>query len=178
MVYNLGVAHYLQLHKNTESRWQALRDRLFPIQGDRQFGYVSKFRRGRAGRSATGARRAEGRVASCRRRLVRADWDRMTTTSVAAAEPDALDVIQEEARVIAQFFGIKQCEVAAEMLVGRVAERLGGRRVYVAAKRVARDEQRARILKSFDGRNFAEVARAEGISPRQVRRIVYKATKK
>jgi Mor family transcriptional regulator len=102
----------------------------------------------------------------------------MTTTSVAAAEPDALDVIQEEARVIAQFFGIKQCEVAAEMLVGRVAERLGGRRVYVAAKRVARDEQRARILKSFDGRNFAEVARAEGISPRQVRRIVYKATKK
>lgn len=33
-VYNLGAAHYLQLHKNTESRWQALRDRLFPVQGD------------------------------------------------------------------------------------------------------------------------------------------------
>jgi phage terminase large subunit GpA-like protein len=33
-VYNLACAHYLQLHRNTESRWQALRDRLFPIQGD------------------------------------------------------------------------------------------------------------------------------------------------
>lgn len=33
-VYNLGAAHYLQLHKNTESRWQMLRDRLYPVQGD------------------------------------------------------------------------------------------------------------------------------------------------
>lgn len=33
-VYNLGAAHYLQLHKNSESRWQVLRDRLFPLQGD------------------------------------------------------------------------------------------------------------------------------------------------
>ncbi|MCC2673061.1 MAG: terminase GpA [Ramlibacter sp.] len=33
-VYNLGAAHYLQLHKNTESRWQSLRDRLHPVQGD------------------------------------------------------------------------------------------------------------------------------------------------
>lgn len=34
MVYNLGAAYYLQLHKNTESRWQVLRDRLTPAQGD------------------------------------------------------------------------------------------------------------------------------------------------
>jgi len=33
-VYNLGAAHYLQLHKNTEARWQTLRDRLLPVQGD------------------------------------------------------------------------------------------------------------------------------------------------
>jgi phage terminase large subunit GpA-like protein len=34
VVYNLGAAHFLQLHKATESRWQQLRDRLFPMQGD------------------------------------------------------------------------------------------------------------------------------------------------
>ena len=33
-VYNLGAAYYLQLHKNTESRWQSLRDRVMPMQGD------------------------------------------------------------------------------------------------------------------------------------------------
>jgi len=34
VVYNLGAAYYLQLHKNTESRWQTLRDRLTPLQRD------------------------------------------------------------------------------------------------------------------------------------------------
>ncbi len=34
MVYNLGVAHLLGLHKKTEGQWQLLRDRVMPLQGD------------------------------------------------------------------------------------------------------------------------------------------------
>lgn len=34
MVYNLGAAYYLQLHKKSEHQWQLLRDRLMPVQGD------------------------------------------------------------------------------------------------------------------------------------------------
>jgi phage terminase large subunit GpA-like protein len=34
VVYNLGVAHQLGLHKKTEDGWQKLRDRLVPSQGD------------------------------------------------------------------------------------------------------------------------------------------------
>jgi hypothetical protein len=30
MVYNLGAAHYLGLHKKNEHQWQLLRDRLVP----------------------------------------------------------------------------------------------------------------------------------------------------
>jgi phage terminase large subunit GpA-like protein len=34
MVYNLGAAYYLGLHKKNEHQWQLLRDRLVPTQGD------------------------------------------------------------------------------------------------------------------------------------------------
>lgn len=34
MVYCLGAAYYLGLHKKTEQQWQVLRDRLVPMQGD------------------------------------------------------------------------------------------------------------------------------------------------
>jgi phage terminase large subunit GpA-like protein len=34
MVYNLGAAYYLGLHKKTDNQWQTLRDRLTPLQGD------------------------------------------------------------------------------------------------------------------------------------------------
>jgi phage terminase large subunit GpA-like protein len=34
MVYNLGAAYYLGLHKKTQNQWQVLRDRLAPLQGD------------------------------------------------------------------------------------------------------------------------------------------------
>lgn len=34
MVYNLGAAHLLGLHKKNEHQWQSLRDRVMPLQGD------------------------------------------------------------------------------------------------------------------------------------------------
>lgn len=34
MVYNVGAAHLLGLHKKNENQWQLLRDRLLPTQGD------------------------------------------------------------------------------------------------------------------------------------------------
>jgi Mor family transcriptional regulator len=96
------------------------------------------------------------------------------STSPALTETDALDVIEEEARAVVQFFGVKQCDVAAEMLIGRVIKRLGGRRVYVTTARITKAQVHARIRAKFTGRNYAEIAIDEGISERQVRRIVNK----
>jgi Mor family transcriptional regulator len=87
------------------------------------------------------------------------------------AEPDALAIIEEEARAVAQFFGIGAFEVAAQMLVGRVAGRLGGERVYVSLA-PQRKERDAEIRRRFTGANHQELAREFECSVRQVRRIV------
>jgi Mor family transcriptional regulator len=88
------------------------------------------------------------------------------------AEPDALAIIEEEARAVAQFFGIGAFEVAAQMLVGRVAGRLGGARVYVSLARAQRQERDAEIRRRFNGSNYEELAREFGLKWRQIRRIV------
>jgi Mor family transcriptional regulator len=101
----------------------------------------------------------------------------MITPGVIATEPDPLDVIEEEARAVVQFFGVQQCDRAAEMLVGRIAQRLGGRRVYVAADRNERQSRDARIRLTFNGANYADIAATESISERQVRNIVHRKSR-
>jgi phage terminase large subunit GpA-like protein len=64
VVYNLGCAHFLQLHKATESRWQQLRDRLFPVQGDLLSAAVDTY----PPRDGDTARTQQAEVPSTRRR--------------------------------------------------------------------------------------------------------------
>jgi hypothetical protein len=103
-------------------------------------------------------------------------------STVAAPDLNALDVIEEEARAVVQFFGVKQCDVAAEMLVKRVADRLGGRKVWVegARGRAATRDEHLRIRRDFNSRDpttpigevITRLALEAGMSERQVRRIV------
>jgi Mor family transcriptional regulator len=60
------------------------------------------------------------------------------------------------------------------MLAGRIADRLGGRKVWLRGTRgrVATRDLHERVRAKFNGRNYAEVAADEDISIRQVRRIV------
>jgi hypothetical protein len=99
-----------------------------------------------------------------------------------SADANALDVIAEEARVVAQFFGVDQCDIAAEMLVKRIANRLGNREVWLAGTRgrATTRSLHAHIRKAFNSRNpvepigdvIARLAVEGGISERQVRRII------
>jgi hypothetical protein len=100
----------------------------------------------------------------------------------ATAEANALDVIEQEARAVVQFFGVKQCDIAAEMLVNRIVDRLGGREVWVQGSRgrAATRELHARIRKKFNARDpaspigevIARLATEAEMSVRQVRRII------
>lgn len=85
---------------------------------------------------------------------------------------DPLAIIEEEARVVAQFFGVSKCDLAAQMLVRRVGERLAGQAVYVATSRAKKDKRDQELRRRFTGNNFAELARDSGLSERQVRNIV------
>jgi Mor family transcriptional regulator len=85
-------------------------------------------------------------------------------------QPGALDVIQEEARAIAQFFGVSACDLAAQMLVTRLTERLGGQQHYIT--RVHRRERDAKIRARFTGNNLPELSIEFGMTVRHLRRVL------
>ncbi|MCW5648360.1 MAG: hypothetical protein KIS62_01305 [Ramlibacter sp.] len=97
-----------------------------------------------------------------------------------AEQQSPLDVIAEEARAVAQFFGVAACDVAAQMLVRRVASRLGGKEIYFPAGKFKKAIEHAEVCRLFNGTNYDEVAKVMGMSTRQVRRIVakYRRSKK
>lgn len=84
-----------------------------------------------------------------------------------------LEVIEQEARVVAQCFGVAACDDAAAMLAERIMLRLGGAHLYIPHKR-PEDRKRVReaICERFNGRNTAELAREYGVSTRWVRKMV------
>lgn len=88
-----------------------------------------------------------------------------------ADEP--LAIIEEEARAVAQCFGVAMPEVAAASLIDRILLRLGGANVYLP-KRTSRDRDRIRseIISRFDGRNLFQLAREYDMTPRHLRRIL------
>lgn len=96
----------------------------------------------------------------------------MALANNAHSTPDALAIIEEEARAVSQFFGIARCDLAAQMLVTRVAERLGGERHYVSGPRVQRRERDALIRARFTGNNLHELAIELGMTERHLRRIL------
>jgi len=86
---------------------------------------------------------------------------------------EPLAIIEEEARAVAQCFGVAAPEAAAASLIERILLRLGGAHVYLP-KRTSRDRDRIRaeILTRFNGRNLFELAREYEMTPRHLRRIL------
>ena len=62
-------------------------------------------------------------------------------------------------------------EALCSSLEAQLRAELGGGDFYVG-KRSSRTERDARILAAFTGNNYDEIAKLEGVSPRQVRRIL------
>ena len=89
------------------------------------------------------------------------------------SEIDPVAIIEDEARAMAQAFGICSPDAAAESLVDRILHRLGGELVYLpkrTARRRARD--REELTRRFNGQNLFELAREYGITPRHLRRVL------
>jgi Mor family transcriptional regulator len=96
------------------------------------------------------------------------------TGSVPPPHPDEpLAIIEEEARAVAQRFGVAMPEAAAASLIDRIVLRLGGVHVYLP-KRTSRDRNRIRteIFTRFNGRNLFELAQEYKMTPRHLRRIL------
>lgn len=86
---------------------------------------------------------------------------------------EPLAIIEEEARAMAVSFGISTPEAAAECLVDRIVQRLGGTHVYLP-KKSSRERQatHVEIAALFNGTNLFELAKRYGMTPRHVRRIL------
>lgn len=85
---------------------------------------------------------------------------------------DPIDVLEEEARAVAQCFGIAASDDVAAMFVERIILRLGGECFYVPRRRQqTRQRMRDEIRARFDGGNAVELAREYGVSVRWVRKV-------
>ncbi len=86
---------------------------------------------------------------------------------------EPLAIIEEEARAMAQCFGVATPDVAAASLMDRILLRLGGAHIYVP-QRTARERAKVQeeIARKFTGSNLFELAREFEMSPRNVRRIL------
>lgn len=86
---------------------------------------------------------------------------------------DPLDIIEEEARAMAQCFGAADGEAMASALVKRVITRMAGARFYVPTVSARqRQQDHAAIRRKFTGANVQQLAKEYGMSARHVRRIV------
>lgn len=89
------------------------------------------------------------------------------------ASDEPLAIIEEEARAMAQCFGVAAPDEAAASLIDRILLRLGGELVYLP-RRSARNRQRDRdeVIRKFNGTNLFELAQEYGFTPRHLRRIL------
>lgn len=99
----------------------------------------------------------------------------MTDIDTPDASDHALDIIEEEARAVAQCFGVPVPEDAASMIIDRIIARLAGSNIYIPKKSL-RDRSRIRrhIRLRYTGNNIRELAREYDMSERWVRKIVNK----
>lgn len=97
----------------------------------------------------------------------------MTETDTQDISDHALDIIEEEARAVAQCFGVPVPEDAASMIVDRIIARLKGSNIYIPMKS-RRDRSRIRdlIRQRYTGDNIRDLAREFEMSERWVRKIV------
>ena len=86
-------------------------------------------------------------------------------------------ILEEEARAVAQCFGVAASEDAAAALVDRMIARLGGVHVYfplgeARQREVKRQLVKAEVKARFDGTNLRELAQEFRLSSRHVRRLL------
>lgn len=90
-------------------------------------------------------------------------------------EENALQIIEEEARTVAELHGATWSEAARGALCSRLIARLGGIQFYMPkVSSVERSERNELIIRSFDGRNIKTLARQFDLSERTIRRVVEK----
>lgn len=88
---------------------------------------------------------------------------------------DPMDVMVQELEAVCRMQGVPQASTIGSIWASRILQRLGGRAIYLAGLRKLRQERDERIRDRFDGTNYEEIAKDEGLSERQVRRIVHAA---
>lgn len=91
---------------------------------------------------------------------------------------DPIAIIEEEAKDAAVALGVSGplMNDFAKAIAARVALRFRGQQVYFAGLRRRREDRDQRIRGRFNGRNYDEIARDEGLSERQVRNIIGRPT--
>ena len=86
---------------------------------------------------------------------------------------EPLAIIEEEARAMAQCFGVAAPDEAAASLIDRILLRLGGAHIYVPKRRArSRRRDRVELQSRFNGSNLFELAKEFGMTPRHLRRIL------
>jgi Mor family transcriptional regulator len=88
---------------------------------------------------------------------------------------EALEIIEEEARAIAQCYGATLPNEAAAALIERLLMRLNGAHIYMP-KRSSREREieHREIARRFNGSNLFDLAREFGLTPRHIRRVLVK----
>ena len=86
-------------------------------------------------------------------------------------------ILEEEARAVAQCFGIVASEDAAAALVDRMIVRLGGAHVYFPPGKARQRETKRQLIKAairarYNGKNIRELAQEYELSTRHVRRLL------
>lgn len=85
---------------------------------------------------------------------------------------ELIDVLDAELRAAGLCFGVDRADDMAQSVLRRVVKRLGGRRVYVRTTVRNRSEMKRAVKRDFNGSNWEDVARKQGVSVRTVRRML------
>jgi Mor family transcriptional regulator len=89
------------------------------------------------------------------------------------ADLKPIDIIAQEARLVAASFGINCASDMAQSLVARIVKHLGGQKIYIPSETTQTVRLRnQKIHQKFTGDNYDDLAAQHRISPRQVRNIV------
>lgn len=91
---------------------------------------------------------------------------------------EPLSIIEEEARAMAQCFGVAAPAEAAASLIDRILMRLGGAHIYVPKRRAqSRQRDKKELIARFNGNNLFELAKEYGMTPRHLRRLLAEKAK-
>lgn len=88
------------------------------------------------------------------------------------SKDNPMSLIEDEARAVAQCFGVSDTAAAARALIERISFRLGGEHIYIPKQTSQRRfEIRSEVLREWNGKNGRQIAKRLGISLRYVQKI-------